>query len=171
MHCCASAQALQQRITDNTYSTTLAALPTAALKTDGSLAALDTNGGSGTVSVTQGSNAVSFSATQSGLIGNKLVITGDTSGGAWPVISGSGTAWELQVPYTGPTLSNVTWGIVAPNTANPIVTPGTSPPAPLLPPEATLAAAQQLVTDLLSFLSGGSPTATNRNATIDALNG
>ena len=66
--------------------------------------------GSGTASVTGGGAAIAFSATQTGLIGSYVALSGDTTNGIYQVASGSGTSWVLATPYGGSTNSTATWG-------------------------------------------------------------
>lgn len=161
---------LQPRITTLSCNTVWAAMPTAAIKNDGSLGLLDNSGGAGTLSVTNGSTFVTSSGTLSGLIGNHLIIVGDSTGGSYAVVAGSGTSWTFQTPYLGATNATASWELLNPNTSNPIVVPGV-PPILSLPPAATLDNAELLVTALVNFLAGTYVGSTNWNTTMDSMNG
>lgn len=63
---------------------------------------------SGTVSVTNGSTTATFSTSQTGLIGNYLVVLGDSTYAAYPVVSGSGTSWVLGKAFGGTTAGTAT---------------------------------------------------------------
>lgn len=69
---------------------------------DGNPAAL-----SGTVTATNASTTITFSASQTGLIDNYLVFSGDSTGGVYKVVSGSGTNWTLASNYAGSTASGM----------------------------------------------------------------
>ena len=66
--------------------------------------------GTGTASVTGGGTAITFSTSQTGLIGSYLAINGDSSNGIYQVASGSGTSWVLATAHGGSTNSTATWG-------------------------------------------------------------
>ena len=57
----------------------------------------------GTVSVTNGSTAVTFSTSQTGLVGTYLVVTGDSTNAVYKIASGSGTSYTLATAYGGST--------------------------------------------------------------------
>jgi hypothetical protein len=69
----------------------------------------------GTVSVTNGSGSLTSSSGSSGLvIGNNLVITGDSSSQVYIVVSGSGTSWVISPVYGGTTASGLSAGQIIP---------------------------------------------------------
>ncbi len=112
---------------DQSYASIWQVLPTYAFASPGQPGLYDQSAGSGTVSVTSGSTAITFSASQSGLTGKYLVVTGDTSNGVYPIGSGSGTSWVLGAPFGGNSLSGASWGTTNPVGANPIALPSGSP--------------------------------------------
>jgi hypothetical protein len=61
--------------------------------------------GTGTISVSNAGTAVTFGSSQTGLIGKYLVMVGDSTGGLYLVIAGSGTSWTIATGYGGTTLA------------------------------------------------------------------
>lgn len=161
---------LQPRIATLSCNTIWANMPTAAIKSDGSLGLIDNYNGTGTISVTNQSINVVFSASQSSFTGVHLVIAGDSTGGVYAITGGSGTNWSLQTPYMGATNATASWGTLNPTTTNPIVAPGV-PPILSLPPAATLDNAELLVTALVNFLAGTYVGSTDWNTILDSMNG
>jgi hypothetical protein len=71
----------------------------------------------GTISATNGSGTITTSSGSSGLIiGNNLVITGDSSSQVYTVASGSGTSWVISPVYGGSTASGLAAGQITPAT-------------------------------------------------------
>ena len=79
------------------------------------------------MAVTNGGTAITFSASQTGLAGSYLIVTGDTSNGIYLIGSGSGVSWTLTSPFGGATLGTAAWGTATPNNAHPIALPSGSP--------------------------------------------
>lgn len=75
----------------------------------GVLSVLNQVPGSGTVHVINGSTSITFSASQSGLTGFYLQVTGDSTGGSYLIASGSGTGWTLGTAYQGSTNTAAIW--------------------------------------------------------------
>lgn len=97
------------------------ALPTPTLLTNANTYLYVSDGGptaiTGTVGVTNGSGTLTSSSGSSGLvIGNNLVITGDSSSQVYTVVSGSGTSWVISPVYGGTTGSGLAAGQIAPST-------------------------------------------------------
>ncbi len=152
--------AFLQRNTDNSYDTYWQQLPTAAINANGTQGPYDQTAGSGTVAVANGSTAITFSTSQTGLVGNYLIITGDSSNGMYLIVSGSGTAWVIGSPYGGVTNGTAAWGTSTPNTAHPIAVPvGT----PILVAEQWVNTSVGSLTNFVSFM-GGNAISTQANA-------
>jgi len=139
------------RNTDNTYDTYWQHLPTAAINANGTQGAYDQTAGSGTVAVANGSTAITFSASQTGLTGSWLIISGDSSNGLYLIVSGSGTGWVIGSPYGGTTNGTASWGTSNPNTANPIAVPIGQP---LLVAEQWVNTSLGSLTNFVAFMNG-----------------
>jgi hypothetical protein len=112
---------LWQAALDNGTTTANTALPTPTLLTNTNTYLYVSDGGpaaiTGTVSVTNGSGTLTSSSGSSGLvIGNNLVITGDSSSQVYTVVSGSGTSWVIAPVYGGSTASGLAAGQITPST-------------------------------------------------------
>jgi hypothetical protein len=97
------------------------ALPTPTLLTNANTFLYVSDGGpaaiTGTISATNGSGTITTSSGSSGLvIGNNLVITGDSSSQVYTVASGSGTSWVISPVYGGATASGLAAGQITPST-------------------------------------------------------
>ncbi len=112
---------------DQNYASVLATLPTFAFNSNGSPGAYDLTAGSGTVAVTNNSTSLVFSASQTGLSGTYIAVTGDSSNGLYLIGSGSGTSWVITTPYGGSSNSTASWGTSNPNNAHPIALPVANP--------------------------------------------
>jgi hypothetical protein len=97
------------------------ALPTPTLLTNANTFLYVSDGGptaiTGTISATNGSGTITTSSGSSGLvIGNNLVITGDSSSLVYTIASGSGTSWVISPVYGGSTASGLAAGQITPST-------------------------------------------------------
>jgi hypothetical protein len=77
------------------------AAPAGAWQTATAKVVVGSPAGSGTVSINSGSTALTFSTSQSGLTGQLIQITGDSSAGVYTIQSGSGTSWVVSPAYGG----------------------------------------------------------------------
>lgn len=72
--------------------------------------------GSGTLSATNAGTSITFSASQTGLQGKDLVVTGDSSAGIYTITGGSGTSWTISPGYGGSTASGLSWSYLTAET-------------------------------------------------------
>ncbi len=145
----------------NIWDTIWSKLNTVAVEADGTTGLVDTVAGSGTVAVTNGQAAITFSASQTGLVGKYLTVTGDPTNGVYPILSGSGTAWVLGMAFAGSTGGTSAWGIATPVNTDPI-----SVSSGILPTRNALITLKTAVATLQTVISQASGTVTMQNQAI-----